>query len=242
MVDNTQDDAAAFGIALPEQAPEDNFEVWEENWPAIELFMRVQTQWRTTMNGVLGLDYGAVAWLLKLYEVSDPRALLEDLQIMESAVIMVLNDFHQRRSAWAIMDEIKAKLADLSGVKAFPVMRQGFGARIQKPVQFVLGGGTYEELAQWRDTLLAEIEKDNPGLTSIDWDYKETKPQLRVEIDYDRAADLGVTVGDVRTPFGESASAAGVTAANATTLEATIGVTPAAEARMIASATAGATP
>lgn len=92
MVDNTQDDAAAFGIALPEQAPEDNFEVWEENWPAIELFMRVQTQWRTTMNGVLGLDYGAVAWLLKLYEVSDPRALLEDLQIMESAVIMVLND------------------------------------------------------------------------------------------------------------------------------------------------------
>ncbi|MEJ2320778.1 MAG: efflux RND transporter permease subunit, partial [Gammaproteobacteria bacterium] len=29
----------------------------------------------------------------------------------------------------------------------------------------------------------------------IDWDYKETKPQLRVEIDYDRAADLGVKVG-----------------------------------------------
>jgi multidrug efflux pump len=76
-------------------------------------------------------------------------------------------------------------------------MRQGFGARIQKPVQFVLGGGTYEELAQWRDTLLAEIEKDNPGLTSIDWDYKETKPQLRVEIDYDRAADLGVKVGTI---------------------------------------------
>jgi multidrug efflux pump len=38
-------------------------------------------------------------------------------------------------------------------------MRQGFGARIQKPVQFVLGGGTYEELAAWRDILLAEIEK-----------------------------------------------------------------------------------
>ncbi len=119
-------------------------------------------------------------------------------QIFNSGiVIVVLNDFHQRRSAWAIMDEIKSKLADLSGVKAFPVMRQGFGARIQKPVQFVLGGGTYEELAQWRDTLLAEIEKDNPGLTSIDWDYKETKPQLRVEIDYDRAADLGVKVGTI---------------------------------------------
>ena len=110
-------------------------------------------------------------------------------------VIMVLNDFSLRRSAWAIMDEIRAKLSDLAGVKAFPVMRQGFGARIQKPVQFVIGGGTYEELAAWRDLLVEKIEADNPGLTGLDWDYKETKPQLRVDIDYDRAADLGVTVG-----------------------------------------------
>lgn len=108
---------------------------------------------------------------------------------------MVLNDFALRRDAWAIMNEIRAKLSDLPGVKAFPVMRQGFGARIQKPVQFVIKGGTYQELAQWRDILLAKIEESNPGLTGIEWDYKETKPQLRVVIDYDRAADLGVTAG-----------------------------------------------
>ncbi len=76
-------------------------------------------------------------------------------------------------------------------------MRQGFGARIQKPVQFVIGGGTYEELAAWRDLLLTKIEESNPGLRGIDWDYKETKPQLQVIIDYDRAADLGVTVGEI---------------------------------------------
>ena len=109
----------------------------------------------------------------------------------------MLNDFGKRRSAWVIMDEITKALADLPGVTAFPVMRQGFGARTQKPVQFVLGGGTYEELAQWRDTLLAEIAKSNPGLTAINWDYKETKPQLRVAIDYERAADLGVKVGTI---------------------------------------------
>lgn len=111
--------------------------------------------------------------------------------------VMVLNDFGKRRSGWEIMDEIRAKLADLPGVTAFPVMRQGFGARIQKPVQFVIGGGTYEELAEWRDTLLEAIEADNPGLVGIDWDYKETKPQLKIEIDYDRAADLGVTMGHI---------------------------------------------
>ncbi|MEJ2592196.1 MAG: efflux RND transporter permease subunit, partial [Candidatus Thiodiazotropha sp.] len=109
-------------------------------------------------------------------------------------VINVLNDWNSRRSAWTIMDELRKKLADLPGVKVFPVMRQGFGRRIQKPVQFVIGGGTYAELAEWRDILLEKINQDNPGLLGLDYDYKETKPQLKVAIDYDRAAALGVTV------------------------------------------------
>jgi multidrug efflux pump len=112
-------------------------------------------------------------------------------------VIHVLDDWNNRRSAWEIMDDVRKRLSDLSGVRAFPVMRQGFGARIQKPVQFVIGGGTYEELAEWRDLLLEKIEASNPGLEGVDWDYKETKPQLQVKIDYDRAADLGVTVGEI---------------------------------------------
>ena len=66
--------------------------MWEENWPAVEMFLRVQTQWRTTMNGLLGLDYGAVAWLFKMYAVEDPRALLEDLQVMEAAAMAAIND------------------------------------------------------------------------------------------------------------------------------------------------------
>lgn len=66
----------------------DEFEVFEENWPVLELFLRVQTQWRTSMNGLLGLDYTAVAWVLKLTaEEANHRALLEDLQIMEGAVL-----------------------------------------------------------------------------------------------------------------------------------------------------------
>jgi multidrug efflux pump len=121
-------------------------------------------------------------------------------------VINVLNDWEQRRSAWVIMNEIRKKLADLPGVRAFPVMRQGFGRRIQKPVQFVIGGGTYEELAEWRDILLQKIEENNPGLQGVDYDYKETKPQLKVDIDYDRASELGVTVETIgrtlETMFG----------------------------------------
>ena len=83
-------DAKAFGLVLPE-VKEEHFEVWEENWPAVEMFLRCQTQWRTTMSGVCGLDYTAVQWLFKLYEVKDQPAVLEDLQIMESAAMKILN-------------------------------------------------------------------------------------------------------------------------------------------------------
>jgi hypothetical protein len=75
---------------MPEQ-PIEHFEVWEENWPVVEMFLRAQTQWRTTMNGVLGLDYGALAWLFMMYEVQDQRQLLEDLQVMEAAALVTIN-------------------------------------------------------------------------------------------------------------------------------------------------------
>ncbi len=111
--------------------------------------------------------------------------------------ILVLSDWAERRSGWVIMDEVRRLTSDLPGVRAFPVMRQGFGGGIQKPVQFVIGGGTYAELAEWRDILLARLAENNPGLVGVDHDYKETNPQLRVEIDRNRAGDLGVTLGNI---------------------------------------------
>ena len=84
-------DAAAFGIALPEPKGPDDFEVFPDNWTTVEMFLRLQTQWRTSMSGVIGLDYGAAEWLFRLYEVEDQRTLLEGLQVMEGAVMKVLN-------------------------------------------------------------------------------------------------------------------------------------------------------
>jgi multidrug efflux pump len=139
------------------------------------------------------VENGEISRLL----VRAPRA-FGNYEIFNTGIVInVLNDWKSRRSAWEIMADVRKRLSDLPGVRAFPVMRQGFGARIQKPVQFVIGGGTYRELAGWRDILLKQIEQDKPGLVGLDWDYKETKPQLQVVIDYDRAADLGVTVTSI---------------------------------------------
>ena len=129
--------------------------------------------------------------------VRTPRGWGNVANFNTGAVIVLLNDWSKRRDAFVIINEVRQKLADLPGVYAFPIMRQGFGGGLQKPVQFVLGGGTYDELAQWRDILMEKIEADNPGLVGMDWDYKETQPQLNVVIDYNRAADLGVSVGNM---------------------------------------------
>lgn len=43
------------------------------------------------MGGVIGLDYMAVEWLLRLYGVEDQRSMLEDLQTMEGAALSVIN-------------------------------------------------------------------------------------------------------------------------------------------------------
>lgn len=112
-------------------------------------------------------------------------------------IIAVLADWGERRPAPVIMEEVRQKLSDMSGVRAFPAMRQGFRGSTGKPVQFVIGGGTYEELQEWRDILLAKINENNPGLLNIDTNFKETKPQFEVQIDYDRAASLGVTVTNI---------------------------------------------
>ncbi|MEQ9315390.1 MAG: efflux RND transporter permease subunit, partial [Henriciella sp.] len=112
-------------------------------------------------------------------------------------VIVVLNDWSERRPADVIIGEVNQKLSDLPGIRAFAIMRQGLGGGTGKPVQFVLGGPSYEVLTEWRDTFVAALEENNPGLTDIDWDYKETQPQYRIQVNYERAADLGVTVSDI---------------------------------------------
>lgn len=114
-------------------------------------------------------------------------------------VVAVLADWDERRPADEIINEINGKLSDLPGIRGFAMMRQGLAGGGGKPVQFVIGGPSYEDLVVWRDIFLAAIEADNPGIVDIDWDYKETQPQYRIQINYERAADLGVTVAEIGT-------------------------------------------
>ena len=95
-----------------------------------------------------------------------------------------------------LMEEMREQLNSVVGVQAFAFMRSGISGGGGRPVQFVLQGNTYERLAEFRDIVIEEASK-NPGLQNLDSDYKETLPQLLIEVDEASAADLGVSVQDI---------------------------------------------
>ena len=85
----------AFG-ATPEQIAaakekqdsiEVDFEVWQENWEAVQMFIRLSTQWHVSMAGLTGLNYSSLEYICRLYEVKDCVSLFEGIQIMEMAAL-----------------------------------------------------------------------------------------------------------------------------------------------------------
>jgi multidrug efflux pump len=118
--------------------------------------------------------------------------------VSTSRAIIMLEPWDERdRSAQEISRELLAEARSLPGVRAFGGQPQSLGrGGFGQPVQAVIGGPDYEQLSQWSNKLLQLAEK-NPGLTGVDTDYRERKPQIRVSINRDQAADLGVSLETV---------------------------------------------
>ena len=118
--------------------------------------------------------------------------------VSSSRAIIMLEPWSERdRSAQEISRELLAQARALPGVRVFggqpaSLGRGGFGP----PVQAVIGGPDYQQLSQWSDKLLQLAER-NPGLTGVDTDYRERKPQIRVSINRNQAADLGISLETV---------------------------------------------
>ena len=119
-------------------------------------------------------------------------------QVNSGFIIVLLEPWSKRdRHGVKIMRESFGKIGRVPGVLAFPVMPQGIRTGgIESPVQFVILGNTYDQLIEWKEKIKKEARK-NPGLTSIQDDFDLNKPQLNVQIDQKKAADLGVSTEDI---------------------------------------------
>jgi multidrug efflux pump len=110
---------------------------------------------------------------------------------------MLLSPWGERdRSAEQIAQSLRGPLGRVPGVRASVTSPGGFSMNTGAPVQVVLGGTEYADLVKWRDDLMARMQL-NPGLANVISNYEERKPQLRVAVDRNRAADLGVSLQTV---------------------------------------------
>tara|TARA_R100000988_G_C3999210_1_gene167798 strand:- start:1128 stop:1445 length:318 start_codon:yes stop_codon:yes gene_type:complete len=94
VIDETdKDDAVLFDQPIEEKKEVQMFEVLEENWLSIVLFLDIQTQWRMDQGVIYGLDYNAIKWIfeLKKDEIKKPLEILADLQVLEAKIVETFN-------------------------------------------------------------------------------------------------------------------------------------------------------
>jgi len=101
----------------------------------------------------------------------------------------------RKRTTLEMAREMTPRVSGMSGVTAFPItppsLGQGFS---QRPISFVIiTSDSYQNLSQTVRAFQDELAK-NPGFVQVDTDLRLNKPEFRMEVDRERAADMGVSV------------------------------------------------
>jgi HAE1 family hydrophobic/amphiphilic exporter-1 len=114
----------------------------------------------------------------------------------QGIVFATLKPRHDRKQGPdEIIAELRPEFAKIPGMKVFlqnpPPIRIG-GSLSKSQYQFTLQGADTAELYKWAPELERKL-RELPGLQDVTSDLQLTNPQVRIAIDRDRAAALGVT-------------------------------------------------
>ncbi len=101
----------------------------------------------------------------------------------------------RKRSTIDLARQLQPKFNALPGVTAFPITPPSLGQGFrERPLNFVIQtSDSYQNLNAVVRQMVEEIAK-NPGIVAPDIDLRLNKPELRIEVERDKAADLGVSV------------------------------------------------
>lgn len=116
--------------------------------------------------------------------------------VAQASVVYRTVDWDERkRSTMDMARELQPKFNALPGVTAFPITPPSLGQGFrERPLNFVIQtSDSYQNLNAVVRQMLDEIAK-NPGIVSPDVDLRLNKPELRIEVERDKAADMGVSV------------------------------------------------
>ncbi len=118
-------------------------------------------------------------------------------QVSRGSIFVRLKPREQRKThMYRIIDRLRAELAHIPGVKAFPAPVSAIGGQRGEPLQFVLEGPELKRVAELSARLEARL-REIPQLGKVDMDLQLNLPQLMPRIDRVRAASLGLTPRDV---------------------------------------------
>ncbi|MEX0922344.1 MAG: efflux RND transporter permease subunit [Rhodovibrionaceae bacterium] len=107
-----------------------------------------------------------------------------------------LKDWGEREvSQQEVAEQLQPRLFGVPGLMAFPINPPPLGQSARdQPINFVIQTSRpYRELQDMVDQLMAKA-RENPGLRNLDSDLRLNKPQLSIDVDRDKAADVGVSM------------------------------------------------
>jgi multidrug efflux pump len=101
----------------------------------------------------------------------------------------------RQRSTIDLQREIQPKVLGIPGINAFVNTPPSFGQNPRaRPIQVVvLSSAPMEQLSAVSEQIVTELSK-SPMLQGVDTDLQISKPELQLQIDRERAAELGVEV------------------------------------------------
>ena len=111
--------------------------------------------------------------------------------------VMLTSASERDRTQQQIVDDITPKTKQFTGVRSFIQQSQTIGDRRSGfPVQFVVQAADIDKL---KAVLPQFLEKANasPKFTFVDLDLKFNKPEININIDREKARNLGVNVVDI---------------------------------------------
>ena len=104
----------------------------------------------------------------------------------------------RKKSTTEIGEEIKSKLKQIPGIKVFINPIGLFGSANQSSIQIAVNGTDFDVLTKAADQV-QDVLKNIPGTTDVRLSSETGKPEMRVEIDREKMAQLGLSVADVGT-------------------------------------------
>jgi multidrug efflux pump len=117
-------------------------------------------------------------------------------QVSSAFGVLRTVDWEERRKTTIeLQRELLPQLMALPGISAFPVVPSSLGQGFRdRPINYVLvSGDSYENMARVAQQMVAEMAR-NPGIVQPDIDLQLNKPEIFIEVDRARAADMGVSV------------------------------------------------